>query len=189
MNDPTIRKAVHSRIVKYHHDSPNSLVIDELGILHGKSRIDIAVINGIIHGYEIKSEEDHLNRLHSQVTSYNSVFDKLTLVVAAKHSKKALTRIPEWWGVIIASNGQRGGVKLDRYKSAKINQNIDPTSVAQLLWKPEAVNLLASMGYKGKDLSGNRSDLYSRIVDTLNLYELRLHVRKVLKERLNWRGH
>ena len=189
MNDPTIRKAVHSRIVQYHHNNPNSLVIDELGILHGKSRIDIAVINGVIHGYEIKSEEDHLNRLPNQVTSYNAVFDKVTLVVAQKHSKEALARIPGWWGVIIVSSGQRGGIRLDRYKSAEINQYIDPISVAKLLWKSEAIELLASIGCKGKDLSGNRFDLYCRIIDKLSLNELRLQVRRALKERLNWRDH
>ena len=188
MNDLSIRKAVHSRIVKYHPNHPNSLVIDELGILHGKSRIDIAVINGAIHGYEIKSEEDHLNRLAAQVASYNTVFDKLTLVVAEKHSKTALARIPGWWGVIIASKDQRGGIKLDRHKRAWINQNIDPISVATLLWKPEAIDLLVSIGCSGKDLSGNRLELYRRIVDRLSLGELQFLVRKALKERVNWRG-
>ena len=189
MNDPTIRKAVHSRIVKYHHNSPNSLVMDELGILHGKSRIDIAVINGLIHGYEIKSEDDHLKRLASQVVSYNAVFDKLTLIVAEKHSKEALAKIPGWWGVIIAFKGKRGGIKLERHKSAKINQNVDPVSVAKLLWRPEAVELLASTGCSGRDLSGNRLELYRRIVDRFSLGELQLFVRKTLKERVNWRDH
>jgi len=155
MNDPIIRKAVHSRIVKHHHNDPNSLVVDELGILHGKARIDVAVINGAIHEYEIKSEEDNLKRLITQVKSYNSVFDKLTLVVADKHSKEALTKIPEWWGMTIISKGLRGGLLLDRYKSATINQNIDPLSVAKLLWKTEAIESLASIGCTGKDLRGN----------------------------------
>jgi len=187
MSDPSIRKAIHSRIVKYHHNNPNSLVVDELGILHGKSRIDIAVINGAMHGYEIKSEDDHLKRLEGQVVSYNSVFDKLTLVVADKHSSQALTKIPDWWGVIIAFKGERGGVKLEHYQSAKTNPNIDPISVAKLLWRPEAIDLLASLGFSGKDLSGNRLELYGRIVDRLSLDELQQFVRKTLKERVNWR--
>lgn len=189
MNDPIIRKAVHSRIVKYHHKNPNSLVVDELGILHGKARIDIAVINGVIHGYEIKSEEDHLKRLSSQAAYYNTVFDKLTLVVAEKHSEEALLKIPEWWGVIVASKGQRGGITLDHHKSAITNQNIDPFSVANLLWKPETIDLLTSLGCTGKDLSGNRSDLYSRLIDRLSLSDLQSHVRKTLKARANWRDH
>jgi hypothetical protein len=189
MNDPSIRKAVHSRIVKYHYNSPNSLVVDELGILHGKSRIDIAVINGSIHGYEIKSEEDHLSRLAGQVVSYNAVFDKLTLIVAEKHFKKALTSIPGWWGVIVACKGKRGGIKLERHKNAKTNQNIDPISVAKLLWRAEAVDLLASSGCSGRDLSGNRLTLYQRIVDRFSLGELQFFVRKALKERVNWRDH
>lgn len=187
MNDPAIRKAVHSRIVKHHHNSPNSLVVDELGILHGKARIDIAVINGVIHGYEIKSEEDNLKRLISQVKSYNSVFDKLTLVVAEKHSKEALSIIPEWWGVTVATKGIRGGIHFDHHKRAGTNQNIDPLSVAKLLWKSEAIELLISIGCKGKDLSGNRAELYCRLIDRLSLNELQTIVRNTLKERPNWR--
>lgn len=189
MNDPAIRKAVHTRIVKHHHNNPNSLVVDELGILHGKARIDIAIINGVIHGYEIKSEEDNLKRLINQVKSYNAVFDKLTLVVAEKHSKEALSKIPEWWGVTIATKGVRGGIHFEHHKSATTNQNIDPLSVAKLLWKSEAIESLASIGYKGKDLLGNRNDLYCRLIDRLSLYELQAIVRNALKVRPNWRDH
>lgn len=189
MNDPTIRKVVHSRIVKHHHKNPNSLVVDELGILHGKARIDIAVINGVIHGYEIKSEEDNLKRLISQIKSYNSVFDKLTLIVAEKHAKEALTKIPEWWGVTIASKGPRNGILLDHHKSATTNYNIDPLSLAKLLWKEEAIELLTSMGCKNKELTGNRTELYCRLIDRLSLNELQTIVRDTLKVRPNWRDH
>jgi hypothetical protein len=56
-------------------------IIEELGVVHGKSRIDIAVINGLMHGYEIKSDKDTLQRLPEQMNMYNSVFNKVTLVV------------------------------------------------------------------------------------------------------------
>jgi len=40
--------------------------------LFGASRIDRAVVNGSVHGYEIKSETDDLTRLPAQARAYCS---------------------------------------------------------------------------------------------------------------------
>jgi hypothetical protein len=42
------------------------LVLDELGIDHGRQRADIAVINGRMTGYEIKSDRDTLAPLSNR---------------------------------------------------------------------------------------------------------------------------
>jgi hypothetical protein len=55
MNDPLIRKAFHCSFLQKEHAAPTTLVVDELGLEHGKCRADIAVINGHLIGYEIKS--------------------------------------------------------------------------------------------------------------------------------------
>jgi len=46
---------------------PDTLVIDELGLVQAKSRIDVAVINGYIHVYKIKSARQTLSRLDKQL--------------------------------------------------------------------------------------------------------------------------
>ena len=56
-------------------------IIEELGVKHGTARVDIAVVNGIMHGYEIKSDKDTLQRLPRQISTFNPIFDQLTLVV------------------------------------------------------------------------------------------------------------
>jgi hypothetical protein len=65
--DFDIRLALHAKRLRRLKTHPNTLVIDELGLAHAKSRIDVAVINGCIHGYEIKSDKDTLDRLSKQI--------------------------------------------------------------------------------------------------------------------------
>ena len=61
MKDQDVRFAVHHKLLKESHLDPDCLVVDEFSISLGASRADIAVINGVIHGYELKSEYDSLN--------------------------------------------------------------------------------------------------------------------------------
>ena len=85
MRDRDVRKALHHKVLKEHHGDTNTLVLDELGLRHGVARVDVAVVNGYLHGFEIKSDSDTLDRLPSQVTIYNAVLDRATLVVGEKH--------------------------------------------------------------------------------------------------------
>ena len=54
MNDGRIRAAFHGKILRRQHLCPETLVLDELGLMHGRCRADIAVVNGCLIGYEIK---------------------------------------------------------------------------------------------------------------------------------------
>jgi len=85
MNDLQIRKAFHRTFLRTHHRDPSTLVLDELGLQHGKSRADIAVINGDLSGFEIKSDVDSLQRLTRQIERYSAVFDlhSLWLIVTS----------------------------------------------------------------------------------------------------------
>ena len=47
-------------------ENPNSRVVDELELLRGVVRVDVAVISDTLHGYEIKSASDNLIRLPNQ---------------------------------------------------------------------------------------------------------------------------
>src|SRR5258706_11027427 len=91
--DALIRKAL---LVRLSHQYPSTKyrIVPELGLWHGAARIDIAVVNGILHGFEIKSDRDTLSRLDVQMPAYNSVFDKVTLVVGRTHLVQAFQTIP-----------------------------------------------------------------------------------------------
>ena len=108
--DYEIRQALVRDLKVAYKDDPEHKIVEELGINHGSVRADIAVINGIMDCYEIKSDRDTLQRLPEQIRAYNAVFDKITLVVGFSHVYEALEIIPDWWGVKIAKTNTTGDV-------------------------------------------------------------------------------
>ena len=84
MLDRDVRLAVLNKVLKEHINDTSTLVIEEMGVNHGRNRVDIAVINGEIHGYELKSDSDNLLRLPKQAEAYSNIMDKVTLVVGLK---------------------------------------------------------------------------------------------------------
>lgn len=188
MLDKDVRQAVKNKVLKDHINDPSTLVIDELGLNYGRNRVDIAVINGEIHGYELKSDSDTLIRLPKQAECYSLVMDKVTLVVGEKHSKEAMGLIPEWWGVKVAVMGIRGGVRLITERHSKKNRNIDPFELLKLVWKDEVMELLSfkmDIDWRIKKLK--KKDIYQLVVDNFTLDEIRDNTRAILKSRADWR--
>lgn len=187
MNDAEIRLSFHRKILRRQHKRNDTLVIDELGLNQGKCRADIAVVNGHLVGYEIKSDNDSLRRLDLQVESYNAVFDKAFVVVGDRHIDSIKDRIPEWWGVIISSRGPKGAINFNMIRRGQVNRSIDPISVARLLWRDEAVEILQQRRLPSRVLRQPRAVLYKLLAELLNICELRKAVRQYLQKRRNWR--
>lgn len=187
LGDPELRDALKRRVLVRHQHDPETRVIDELGLAHGTSRIDIAVVNGQLHGIEIKSDRDRLVRLESQMAAYNAVLDRVTLVVGARHVEAALQAVPTWWGVMLAQVGPRGGIHFQSLQRARRNPAVEPLAVAELLWRDEALTLLEQLG-AARGLSGaRRAALYTRLAEVAPLVRLRAHVRERLRARTEWR--
>jgi len=187
MNDIEIRQNFHKKRLRRQHAQKDTLVIDELGLNHGKCRADIAVVNGQFVGYEIKSNNDSLRRLEEQVKSYNAVFDKVSIIVGDRYIKSIQNYIPEWWGVIVSIKGPRGAVNFNIVREAQTNKNIDPISIAQLLWRNEAAEILFQKKLPPKILRQPRAVLYKHLVNTIKISELRKFIREYFKKRRNWR--
>jgi hypothetical protein len=189
INDSLIRHEYHNRALKRYRSRLDTLVVDELGLKHGRCRADIAVIGKRLHGYEIKGEKDSFRRLEGQVEAYNAVFDHISIILAPCHASAAVKRVPQWWGIIVCRKGSRGGIAFETLRKSRQNHNVDPLSVAQLLWKDEAQAVLRRRGVMEKTLRQPRSVLYNRLTELLDIGELRLTVRACLKNRRNWRRH
>lgn len=187
MNDYHIRKSFKKKLLSKYSNSNDCLILEELGLCHGSNRIDLAVINGLMHGYEIKSDKDTLARLPDQLTAYNSVFDKVTIILAPRHAYKAINLIPDWWGIQIAEMGSRGGVKFHNLRKACSNPNIDKLSLAKLLWKQEALEILDEINSSKGFVSKSRLIIYRELCQNIELNRLRKEVRGRIKGRLNWR--
>ncbi len=189
MRDRDVRQALHTKVLKEHHGDTNTLVLDELGLRHGTCRVDVAVVNGYLHGFEIKSDFDTLERLPGQVAIYNAVLDRATLVVGEKHITKAQAKIPDWWGIKVVTAGPRGGIAFDSIRMPKLNIMIDAVALAELLWRPEAVDILRERGTPEPMLRKPRAVLYKYLAEVVELDELRGLIRQRLKARARWRGH
>jgi hypothetical protein len=87
MHDQDVRRSLRAEMNLRHASDPDTLVLEEFGLCQGSARIDVAVVNGSIHGYEIKSERDTLARLPSQRAVYSRALDYVTVVVADSHLK------------------------------------------------------------------------------------------------------
>jgi len=187
MRDQDVRAAVHHKLLKESHIDPDCLVIDEFSISLGASRADIAVVNGVLHGYELKSEYDSLTRLPLQIKHYSAVMDKVTLVVAEKHLDGALKLIPGWWGVKTVSVGPKGAILIRHKRGEKLNRNFDSLMLARLLWKDECIDVLERWGCSKGIKSKPRYELWNVVADTLSVSDLRFEVRTALKKRIDWK--
>jgi len=166
----------------------DTVIIDELDVCSGISRIDIAVINGKIHGYEIKSKQDNLERLSMQIESYNTIFDTMTIVAYESHIEKVKAIVPKWWEVkcVVEKNNK---IKLKNVRKGKQNGNISVYNVAMLLWKDEMIELLVNKadvikGYKSK----TRNELADMIIKYLEPNLVFDYVRYTLKTRSEWKA-
>lgn len=187
MRDGEVRAAALSRLFAHALNCPDTLVVEELGLAHGASRVDIAVINGHIRGVEIKAEADTLARLPAQAAAYSAVVDRATLIVAERHLASSLDLVGCWWGILVAQRATNGAVSFRRVRGERANPHVDPAAQASLLWRPEAIAILSELGCEPSVLKAPRAALYAELARRLPRYRLATEVRRRLKARTTWR--
>jgi hypothetical protein len=141
LSDPQMREALFTYLDAKHS---KIRIIDEKEI--GKSRADfMAVTDGMIIGYEIKSDLDTYARLKTQVRDYNKYFDVCYAVVGESHQKGIIKRIPEFWGVLVISV-EDGQTKVYEMRPADLNPKDITANKLSLLWKKEIQNIAVKNG-------------------------------------------
>ena len=187
-NDKLIRIALKENLEVEHRNDSRLKIIEELGVSHGTARVDIAVVNGVIHGYEIKSDTDTLQRLPEQMNIYNSVFTQMTLVVGKNHLYEAINIVPDWWGITIAKIDSNGSIIFNCIRKAGNNLNQDSISMARLLWKDEALKLLEKEGEANGLRSKCRRNIYEKLSKIFDQKTLEDKVRETIFFREDWRS-
>src|SRR5438270_1085296 len=142
MRDADVRHVLRRLLRTTYGSDANTLIVEELGLCSGSVRADMAVVNGSLKGYEIKSERDKLDRLLAQAEIYSRVFDTVTVVVADRHFKAAEALVPSWWGIDLASPLGNSDVTIEPVRDECANPDLDPSALVQLLWRNEALALL-----------------------------------------------
>ncbi len=193
-NDKIIRTALRNvldqELEKYRSENEHpSEIFEEFGVRHGRARIDIAVINGVMHGYEIKSDRDTLERLPEQMDEFNTVFDKITLVVGKSHLYDAIKILPDWWGIIIAKMDENHKVFFQTIRQAENNKNQIEISIARLLWREEALQILEKRNEANGVRSKPREFIYEKLANVLDTDTLKEEVKyALLVARGDWRA-
>lgn len=187
MRDRDIRAALWELLQEKHADDQDTLVLDELGICQGETRADVAVVNGSLAAFEIKSDRDTLARLPRQIEAYQRVFDIVTVIVGGRYVERIIDAVPDSWGVIQAVPGE-DSAELKMIREPEVNGAVDPYSLAQLLWRDEALALLEHRNLADGLRSKPRRILWQAIVDQLSPAELSEAVRAQLKAREGWRS-
>lgn len=187
--DAEIRAALHRKELRAFHRCHDTLVIDELGLAHAKARIDIAVINGCVHGFEIKSAADALRRLPQQLELYEECLEKLTIVCAEKHIAGVRELTPHWCGITKVTKGPRGGMVFTTVREPKRNPNIQAYRLAHLLWRSEAVAILTQADAPPKVLRAPRKTLYKSLAAKFSVAEITAFIKQSMALRQDWRPH
>src|SRR5713226_5576659 len=187
MRDGDVRRVLRDRLLATHAHDEGALLVEELGLCRGTVRVDLAIVNGILKGYEIKSERDTLVRLESQACIYSQVFDTVTLVVADRHLAAAEAIVPPWWGIEVATCDDASSVKLAVVRDEAANPSVDAHSLAQLLWRDEVIAILEQLSPSKSFSSKPRKVLWEYLVSAVPLPDLKGAVRDSIKSRTGWR--
>jgi hypothetical protein len=180
--DPEIRAALLARLQSCHNDETDVVFLHELGLCRGQVFVDLTVVNGALHGYEIKSDRDSLRRLAGQAELYGRVLDRATLVVGSRHVVDAEDAVPRWWGILVVDSSD-GGIRFRERRRGRKNPSRDCRALAELLWLNFALEMLAARdsirGYRRKP----RHQVWDRVCELYNLDEVADAVRALLKAR------
>jgi hypothetical protein len=183
MHDKEIRKAFTDYL---RQQLPSgSIILHEVGLCEGASRIDLCVIGDDLEGFEIKSEYDSLVRLPSQMNFYNHVMDRISIVTSVSHIEKAKKVIPAWWGIYTAVS-KEGTITITELSPPSANPNLDGYAIAQLLWKDEVISVLNHLGIFTGLQQRRRSNLWKSLSGMLSPDDLRTIVRSKMRQRMEW---
>ena len=113
------------------HPSGKSLLTNEFRI--GKSRADVAILNGTSTVYEVKSEYDSFDRLDSQLDDYKKVFDYIFVVTTMEKALVAESRVGPPVGILSLE-----GDELKTVRDAQSNRaNTDPGTIFDCMRQAE----------------------------------------------------
>ncbi|UYZ63816.1 sce7726 family protein [Hymenobacter weizhouensis] len=172
MNDPEIRALLYPLL-------SGGVYVDELPT--GTTRADVVhITEQFMHGYEVKGDGDTLLRVAAQLPCYTEAYDFVTFVVTEKHVERLLLLLPEWVGVLVAS---QEGLRLHR--PALYNATVERAAVAGLLLLEEIKQFLMASGLRGVSTLRRREVLHLlRHTQLVPLSRLAQFVRERLTARL-----
>lgn len=185
VDERSIRESLKNCLIEESAQSHKPLLIEEMPVKNGHSRIDLVAIGESLHGFEIKSDRDSVRRLVHQVDQYGSILDFAELVVGEKLIQKATEFIPDWWGLRLAMPNN-GCIKIQVIRKPQKNPGPDPYSISQLLWRCESLSLLSEYIPTSDYSKLRKRIIHEALAKVVPFPLLRMRVIDSLKRRRGW---
>lgn len=131
---------------------------------------------------QLDTRNVHSERWLGRCRRQAGILDRVTLVVGVEHLEAALRLVPRWWGVLQVHRGVEG-VTLEPFRPAADNPEQDPRALVELLWRDEALELLACHNAAAGVRSKPRPAVWDRVCEVLDLSQIRSEVRYRLRTR------
>jgi hypothetical protein len=160
-------------------DCAPAIAINEFAVQSRVGFVDIAVVNGELVGYEIKSDVDSTRRLSEQIPVYDAVFDRFYCVTTKRHIARVRALVPKRWGLIVAESLP---VRLIHRRSARTNRDTDVKAVLYLLSRQELACVARALRLRGY-ATDDKGQLVNRLEASARGAWLRAEVRAALRAR------
>jgi hypothetical protein len=182
LRDPHIREPLDRWLRVAHLDCLDTEILHELKMPRPSARIDIAVVNGELCGFEIKSDVDSLVRLPRQARAFGAVFDRVSVVTTERHLVCARTIVPNWWGVVVVSPCM-DSLSFTYDREAAPNPSPSAEALLHMLSKREMLLLLESRQIATGLRSKRRSRLVQAALEHIPEAQIASDVRRLFKIR------
>lgn len=180
LNEAEIKAALIDKLIE-RGMLQDAVLINEMVVANWSRRADIAVVNGRLYAFEVKSDLDTLQRLDGQISAYLDRFDKVTVVTTRKFSSLIFERMPpevEIWEA--SSDG--GEVSLRVARRGKTKEITCKRTLCGFLLKSEIISFLRQRNDQLALQDMSRENLIL-LVKPYPLKELRSYVLACLKAR------
>lgn len=182
LRDADIRAPLHAWLMKEHEGRSDTSIIHELKIPRPSARVDLAVVNGKLCGFEIKSDVDSFSRLPRQIDSFNRVFDEMYVVTTGRRVAAIKKKVPEWWGIAVPVKS-RNKTAFRRVKKSKKNPQASDSAILHMLNRKELIEILELNGLAKGRRSKKKDILVSAIIDEISSKRIRQCARDILRKR------
>jgi hypothetical protein len=161
--------------------SDECLVVNEMNVSMGYSKLDVAVLNGRLEGFEIKSDRDSTARLSRQMSQYEQVCDRLSIITTERHRAAIEELVPAWCGIFIVSVSE-GHIRISTWRAPRENPKWDILAVLLLLWQEETLKFAHSLGFKApRDMA--KGLIHNQLARRIPHDQLRAGVLQRLRQR------
>lgn len=163
LDDGDIRQALIDRLSRF-SKAPKA-ILEELRVHNGNAIADVVAVYSAAHCYEIKGDNDSVQRILRQSRFYDLAFNRTTLVTTDKQIEKAFRLAPPHWGIMWARR-REAVVTIGYVRSASPSPAFDKRLALLTLWRSELVELALSIPLVRVEKM-NRSQLSGLIASAL----------------------